>query len=319
MLSNKIRYISLLITLAIGLSGVAYAQPGGGHGGGYGGGGHGGGGHGGGHGGGGNGGCNPDSLVLIELSGIVLVDSIAFGFMHDSSGTCGGHDSSFYWGGDNDMGNGYGGNGHGYGHGFGTPGARQDPAYHPMIEEMRDSLHAVYSLDVDDDGVEDYVLNFGPSWYTPEDSTLTRPEEGAYITVSGVLMEESPMWDLDVVVVTSLNGEEWRELGPQGGGMMPGSMGPNPIFGRHENSPNPFNPSTVISFELLTEADVSISIYDVGGREIRSLSQQRYMPGYHQLLWDGMDHTGVSVPSGVYLYMIQSGTIITSKQITLLR
>lgn len=292
---NKL-IITLLITM-IALTGAAFAQHGGG-----------------GHGGGGNGGgCDQDSLILVDLSGTVLIDSVEFGFMNDSSGTCEEYDSSFYWG--------AGHNGNRPSHGYGNPESSQHASYDPMVEREsdRDSLHAVYFLDIDGDGVEDYVLNFGPYWYTPEDSNLTRPEAGDFITVTGALMEDSPMWDLDVVIVTVLNGEGWRELGQMGGGMMPPEMLENPVLGRHNNSPNPFNPSTVIYVELLADANLNVSIYDLRGREIKNLVGQNYIAGNYQFLWDGQDQMGSPVPSGVYIYTIQSGNNITSSQITLLK
>ncbi|MCF6238339.1 MAG: T9SS type A sorting domain-containing protein [Candidatus Marinimicrobia bacterium] len=305
MLNKSKQFLTILLMSAFTLTGGALAQ------------GMGGGGHDGGHGGGngGGGGCNPDSLVIIELSGTVLIDSVAWGFQMDSTGGCGNWDSTFAWG---------------HGNGSHGPGAPQhedhelSQAYAMVDRETQhegDSLRAIYYLDTDADGIEDYVLNFGPYWYTPEDSTLARPEAGDEITVSGALMEDSPMWDMDVIVVTILNGSEWRELGSMhGGGMLPRrSALAMPFIGRHENSPNPFNPTTMISVELLQDADLNVSIYDLKGRLITNLVNQRYTRGDYQFMWDGTSQAGISVPSGVYIYTIQSGNNMISSQITMLK
>ena len=314
MLNRTKQLLTILLMSAFTLTGGALAQGMGG--GGHGGGGHGGGGNGGDMGGGmGGGGCNPDSVTIVELSGTVLIDSVAWDYQMDSTGGCDNWDSTFAWG---------------HGNGSHGPEAPQHEDHdvnqaHVMVDREThnngDSLRAIYFLDTDADGIEDYVLNFGPYWYMPEDSTLTRPAAGDEITISGALMEDSPMWDMDVVVVTVLNGSEWRELGSMhGGGMMPRRSVPAmPFIGRHENSPNPFNPTTTISVELLQDADLNVSIYDLKGRLVKNLVSQRYTQGNYQFIWAGTNQAGQSVPSGVYIYTIQSGNNIISSQITMLK
>ena len=51
--------------------------------------------------------------------------------------------------------------------------------------------------------------------------------------------------------------------------------------------PNPFNPSTTIDFSVPTESLVSIGIYDVTGRNIQTLINDNYQPGYYSISWDG--------------------------------
>jgi len=313
MLNKSRRMITIMLMIGFALTGGALAQ-------GMGGGGHGG--HGGGHGDGdgdgwgGGGGCGQDSLVMVDLAGTVMIDSVIMGFQMDSTGGCGNWDSSFVWG--------PGSHGQGGHHGsFGQMNhANQDHEWmNPLLERDGDSLRAVYSLDIDNDGVADYVLNFGPDWYQPEDSTLTRPAAGDEITVSGRLMEDSPMWESDVVVVFTLNGGTWREQGGMGGGgMMPRRIAKQtPRIGRYTSSPNPFNPTTIISVELLANANLNVTIYDLKGREIKNLVNQNYAPGTYQFMWNGTSQSGLAVPSGVYIYTVQSGNNISSSQITLLK
>jgi hypothetical protein len=300
MLKRSKKLLAIILISSFATTGGALAQ-------GMGGGGHGGGGMGGGMGGG----SNQDSLVLIELTGTVIIDSVAWGNQMDSTGGCELWDSTFTMGDGHDH--------HGAGH---TPNQafQSQEIMDREIAFEHDSLMAVYFLDIDSDGIEDYVLNFGPVWYIPEDSNLTRPAAGDIVTITGALMEDSPMWDMDLVVVTVLDGSDWRELGGMhGGGMMPRAIERNPVIGRHENSPNPFNPSTIISVELLTEANLSVTIFDLKGRQIKNLVSQRYSPGNYQFMWDGKSQFGEPVPSGIYIYMIQSGNQITSSQITLLK
>ena len=68
-----------------------------------------------------------------------------------------------------------------------------------------------------------------------------------------------------------------------------------------QNYPNPFNPSTTLRFELPATTDISIVVYDLQGREVLRLADQRLEAGYHQLVWNGLDNAGRPVPSGVYI------------------
>ena len=71
-------------------------------------------------------------------------------------------------------------------------------------------MHPVYYLDEDNDGVEDYHLNFGPYWYEPDSSNATRPNDGDFITISGGLVDSS-MMNIPSIVVYEINGEFWRD------------------------------------------------------------------------------------------------------------
>jgi hypothetical protein len=74
------------------------------------------------------------------------------------------------------------------------------------------------------------------------------------------------------------------------------------------NYPNPFNPSTTISFTLHQDEMVRIQIYDLLGREVRLLANEVMQPGVRQVVWDGRDQLGEPVPSGVYYYMLEAGS-----------
>jgi hypothetical protein len=73
------------------------------------------------------------------------------------------------------------------------------------------------------------------------------------------------------------------------------------------NHPNPFNPSTVISFELASRQNTVVGVYSVDGRLVRTLSAGVRDAGVHRVNWDGRDASGRQVASGTYLYMIRHG------------
>lgn len=77
-------------------------------------------------------------------------------------------------------------------------------------------------------------------------------------------------------------------------------------FGLSQNYPNPFNPSTVISYQLPKEGHVSLKIYNVLGKELRVLVDGTRGAGFHSITWDGKDHNGNIVGSGIYFYRLVS-------------
>ncbi|MCE1165769.1 MAG: T9SS type A sorting domain-containing protein [Bacteroidetes bacterium] len=87
-------------------------------------------------------------------------------------------------------------------------------------------------------------------------------------------------------------------------------------FELSQNYPNPFNPSTKIDFSLPRAENISIKIYDMTGREIKSLVDMRMQPGKYSTEWLGTDGNGRQVSSGVYFYrLVAGGNVITKKMI----
>ena len=73
------------------------------------------------------------------------------------------------------------------------------------------------------------------------------------------------------------------------------------------NVPNPFNPDTKISFALDKRSDVRIALYDLAGRQVRTLVSGNLDAGTHDVMWDGRDDRDRLVSSGVYFYELQIG------------
>jgi hypothetical protein len=87
----------------------------------------------------------------------------------------------------------------------------------------------------------------------------------------------------------------------------------------HQNYPNPFNPTTTIGFSLDREATVTLSIYDVTGRQVRTLVNRRVTAGMYSQDWDGRDAGGSPVASGVYFYRLSVGDRALTKKMVLIR
>lgn len=85
-----------------------------------------------------------------------------------------------------------------------------------------------------------------------------------------------------------------------------------------QNVPNPFNPLTTISFDLPGPADVHLRIYDLAGRNVRTLLNEAKDRGSHQVSWDGCDEEGRALASGTYLYrLVTNGRLVTRKMLLL--
>ena len=90
-------------------------------------------------------------------------------------------------------------------------------------------------------------------------------------------------------------------------------------FELFQNYPNPFNPETSISFTIPNDSQITLKIFDVLGREIRTLSKGLYKVGQHSIIWDGRDDLGNLSSNGVYLYQIQAGSFQQVRKMMLLR
>ena len=86
-----------------------------------------------------------------------------------------------------------------------------------------------------------------------------------------------------------------------------------------QNYPNPFNPITRIDYEIPSATNVSIDVYDLSGRHVRSLANEQQDPGYHNVIWDGYDQQGKVIGSGVYFYQIRAGNYIKTKKMILMK
>lgn len=91
------------------------------------------------------------------------------------------------------------------------------------------------------------------------------------------------------------------------------------VFALHQNYPNPFNPITTIKYDLPKDAHVRIMIYDLMGRQVRTLVNARQQAGYQTIQWDARDNYGKQVSSGYYLYVMQADKFHKTHKMILLK
>ena len=92
-------------------------------------------------------------------------------------------------------------------------------------------------------------------------------------------------------------------------------------FGLAQNFPNPFNPSTTISYDIPEgkEAQVVLNVYNMRGQLVRTLVDEVKSEGSYQVQWDGADNYGRRVSSGVYFYRIKAGDFSQTRKMVILK
>jgi hypothetical protein len=94
---------------------------------------------------------------------------------------------------------------------------------------------------------------------------------------------------------------------------------PHPSFALAQNVPNPFNPTTVIRFDLPRPMDVSLSVFALDGRRVATLVTEFLDAGPHEAIWNGRDFAGRPASSGTYVYRLRADGEVRSRRLVLLR
>ncbi|HUT63266.1 MAG TPA: FlgD immunoglobulin-like domain containing protein [Anaerolineae bacterium] len=87
----------------------------------------------------------------------------------------------------------------------------------------------------------------------------------------------------------------------------------------HPAYPNPFNAETSIRYSLPTHSDVSLAIFDLCGRRIKTLVNAPQKAGYHTAIWDGRNEAGIPVSSGLYFYRINAANFTKVRKMTMVK
>jgi len=87
----------------------------------------------------------------------------------------------------------------------------------------------------------------------------------------------------------------------------------------HPNVPNPFNPSTTLRFTLARTGDVTLRLYAVDGRLVRTLLAEERAAGYHEVVWDGTDQRGRRMPSSLYFARLAAGDGIQTQRLMMIK
>ena len=86
-----------------------------------------------------------------------------------------------------------------------------------------------------------------------------------------------------------------------------------------QNMPNPFNPATTIRYSIAHDENVSLVVYDVAGRQVRTLVENRQRADVYKVTWDGVNDNGERVASGMYFYKLAAGKFVETRKMMLLK
>lgn len=121
-------------------------------------------------------------------------------------------------------------------------------------------------------------------------------------------------------VTDAVRGLVYAIQGDRPSGTDPGADVPPAVTDLKGNFPNPFNPSTTISFALSVDGPATLEVYDLAGRRVRQLLTGGSMPaGQHAVVWDGRDESGKAVAAGVYLVSLRTAEKSFSGKIALVK
>ena len=90
-------------------------------------------------------------------------------------------------------------------------------------------------------------------------------------------------------------------------------------YALHQNYPNPFNPITTLRYDIPENSYVTIIIYDMLGRQVKTIINQTQDAGFKTIQWNATNDYGKPVSAGIYLYQIQAGEYISTKKMVLLK
>ena len=91
------------------------------------------------------------------------------------------------------------------------------------------------------------------------------------------------------------------------------------VFRLHQNHPNPFNPNTILNYDIAKDEFVRISIYDLKGREVKTLVEEYQLAGRRSVHWNATDNYDRPIPAGMYVYTIHAGNFMQTKKMILLK
>lgn len=86
------------------------------------------------------------------------------------------------------------------------------------------------------------------------------------------------------------------------------------VFELEQNYPNPFNPVTTIKYNLPKASEVALTIYDVLGREIKTIVNEQQQPGSYEVNWNASN-----ISSGIYFYQLKTNDYVNTKKMLLLK
>jgi hypothetical protein len=176
------------------------------------------------------------------------------------------------------------------------------------IEDVRDTDYDCNTTTAGPDGYKDLTLKFDNQTIVTALGSVNDGET-IVLTITGELFDNTQIEGFDCVLIKSKGKKHNQLVSDEATDIA------MPIdYALFQNHPNPFNPTTTITFSLPEESDVSLKIYDMLGREVADLVSGRYSSGIHRISFDAQD-----LPSGVYVYKLNAGSFVAVKRMVIMK
>ncbi|MCI0531417.1 MAG: T9SS type A sorting domain-containing protein, partial [candidate division Zixibacteria bacterium] len=190
------------------------------------------------------------------------------------------------------------------------------------FQAIDNPIYVYPTSDVDDGDVWNWMSsgNFVPTVVNDTDLSMMLTLSYADLDSGETRVEEFAFFGYDTTLVTTdslanlINGMST--------GVRPIANPPAALPKSYElgqNFPNPFNATTQIRFNVPAASQVSLDVYDILGRKVRTLVNDYLTAGVKQILWDGKNQSGDQVASGVYFYRMTAGDYNQIKKMVLLK
>jgi PKD repeat protein len=163
------------------------------------------------------------------------------------------------------------------------------------------------------------TLNRGVMKFTPvygydkaDEAAVNYPQQNATLEVyvNGVRAYPDISWDANSVVrLEALSSSKDGHTD---------NVRPN-TYALYQNYPNPFNPETTIKFNLPVAGHVELSVFNMLGQNIRTLADETFSSGEHEVVWDGASDDGRQMASGVYFYRLKSADFVDTRKMNLMK
>ncbi|MGH2568721.1 MAG: FG-GAP-like repeat-containing protein, partial [Bacteroidota bacterium] len=165
--------------------------------------------------------------------------------------------------------------------------------------------------DFDGDGFEDIVMPFQAINDSTTVTTITWNQGSSSYDTTRVTIGNPKRWGLRILEATTATGVyEVKDLI---------IITPND-YRLAQNYPNPFNPSTTLEFFLPVRNRISLRVYDILGKEVRTLiNNEEHPSGAGKVVWDGRDNGGRAVATGSYFYTLSFGNFQLTQKMMLLK
>jgi hypothetical protein len=178
----------------------------------------------------------------------------------------------------------------------------------------------VFSVDVSTDGGTNWVELVARTEDTGESWQRVKIELLSHVPATSSMKFRFVARDLGEASLVEVGVDDFMIQTLPGAQSVESPVASAPIrFALEQNRPNPFNPSTEISYTVPSLSRLTLRIYDLDGRLVRTLVDRVVEAGVQTAHWDGRDASGVSVPSGIYYYRVSGDGFEATRKMTLVK